>query len=108
MLVAWGMALWRREVVGGAGGVTVEARDISLAGRIIANFADFLAPEQRIPDDLAYLGKLCQEPTTNIITVESVSTLSAQSTEKTRRLVRPRPGGRSVHCKTRRCVPPPL
>lgn len=54
-------------------GIRMETRDISLAGRIIANFADILTPEQRISDDLAYLGKLCQEPTTNIIKLPNIS-----------------------------------
>ena len=54
-------------------GIAVETRDISLAGRIIATFADFLTPEQRINDDLAYLGKLCVEPEANIIKLPNVS-----------------------------------
>ncbi len=54
-------------------GIEVETRDISLAGRIIANFPEFLTPEQRINDDLAYLGKLCLEPTTNIIKLPNIS-----------------------------------
>jgi len=54
-------------------GITVETRDISLAGRIIATFSDVLKPEQRINDDLAHLGKLCQERTTNIIKLPNVS-----------------------------------
>ena len=41
-------------------GVEVEVRDISLAGRIIANFPDRLADEQKQSDDLAYLGELTQ------------------------------------------------
>src|SRR5450759_3754843 len=41
-----------------AAGVVVETRDISLAGRIIANFPDFLTESQRMPDELAYLGDL--------------------------------------------------
>jgi len=59
-------------------GIAVETRDISLAGRIIAQFPDFLAPEQRINDDLAYLGKLCLEPTTNIIKLPNVSASQPQ------------------------------
>ena len=54
-------------------GIAVETRDISLAGRIIASFGDFLQPEQRLNDDLSYLGKLCLEPTTNIIKLPNVS-----------------------------------
>ena len=40
--------------------VTVETRDISLAGRILAVFPDFLRPEQRIPDALTELGELAK------------------------------------------------
>ena len=61
-------------------GIAVETRDISLAGRIIAQFPDFLTPEQRINDDLAYLGKLCLEPTTNIIKLPNVSASQPQLT----------------------------
>ncbi len=43
-------------------GVAVETRDISLAGRIIANFPENLTPEQRIPDFLAQLGDLSKKP----------------------------------------------
>ncbi len=54
-------------------GVSVETRDISLAGRIIANFPDFLAEEQRIPDALAELGELAKTPEANIIKLPNVS-----------------------------------
>ncbi len=54
-------------------GIEVETRDISLAGRILANFPDFLTDEQKQSDDLAYLGKLCLEPTTNIIKLPNIS-----------------------------------
>jgi len=54
-------------------GIAVETRDISLAGRIIANFPDFLTDELRIYDDLAMLGKLCVEPEANIIKLPNVS-----------------------------------
>ena len=59
-------------------GITVETRDISLAGRILANFPDFLTDAQKQSDDLAYLGKLCQEPTTNIIKLPNVSASQPQ------------------------------
>ena len=45
-----------------ASGVVVETRDISLAGRIIANFPEWLTEEQRIGDHLAELGELAQRP----------------------------------------------
>jgi isocitrate dehydrogenase, NADP-dependent, monomeric type len=54
-------------------GITVELRDISLAGRIISQFPDFLKPEQQIPDHLAALGKLTQEPQANIIKLPNIS-----------------------------------
>jgi len=54
-------------------GIAVETRDISLAGRIIATFPDFLTPEQRIADDLAELGQLCTQPEANIIKLPNIS-----------------------------------
>jgi isocitrate dehydrogenase len=54
-------------------GVTVETRDISLAGRILANFPDFLTPEQRIPDHLTALGELATRPDANIIKLPNIS-----------------------------------
>jgi isocitrate dehydrogenase len=59
-------------------GITVETRDISLAGRILANFPDFLSDSQKQPDDLAYLGKLCLEPATNIIKLPNISASQPQ------------------------------
>ena len=54
-------------------GVQVETRDISLAGRIIAQFPDRLKPEQQIGDALAELGGLTQFPETNIIKLPNIS-----------------------------------
>jgi isocitrate dehydrogenase len=54
-------------------GVEVETRDISLAGRIIANFPDNLTEDQKIPDYLAELGELCQKPEANIIKLPNIS-----------------------------------
>ncbi|NML55215.1 NADP-dependent isocitrate dehydrogenase [Streptomyces sp. R302] len=54
-------------------GVTVETRDISLAGRIIASFPEFLQEEQRIGDALAELGELAKTPEANIIKLPNVS-----------------------------------
>ncbi|MBI5659026.1 MAG: NADP-dependent isocitrate dehydrogenase [Nitrosomonadales bacterium] len=56
-----------------AAGVTVEARDISLAGRIIANFPENLTDSQRIPDELTALGELTLKPDANIIKLPNVS-----------------------------------
>ena len=54
-------------------GVAVETRDISLAGRIIAQFPDRLTEEQRQPDALAELGELAQTPEANIIKLPNIS-----------------------------------
>ena len=50
-----------------AAGVTVELRDISLAGRVIAVFPEYLTPAQKQPDALAELGELAKTPEANII-----------------------------------------
>lgn len=54
-------------------GVTIGTRDISLAGRIIAAFADRLTPEQAQSDDLAILGDLVKTPTANVIKLPNIS-----------------------------------
>jgi isocitrate dehydrogenase len=54
-------------------GITVETRDISLAGRIIANFGDFLKDEQKIGDHLSELGALTLTPEANIIKLPNIS-----------------------------------
>ena len=56
-----------------AAGITVETRDISLAGRIVATFPEFLSPERRQPDDLAELGELAKTPDANIIKLPNIS-----------------------------------
>lgn len=56
-----------------AAGVCVETRDISLSGRILANFSDCLAPEQVIADDLAELGALAKSAEANIIKLPNIS-----------------------------------
>lgn len=56
-----------------AAGVTVELRDISLAGRILAAFPEYLTPEQRVPDALAELGELAKRPEANIIKLPNIS-----------------------------------
>lgn len=57
----------------GATGVPVETRDISLAGRILAVFPDVLTDEQRVPDDLAELGRLVETPEANVIKLPNIS-----------------------------------
>jgi isocitrate dehydrogenase len=54
-------------------GVEVETRDISLAGRILANFPDSLGEGQKIPDFLTQLGELTQLPEANIIKLPNIS-----------------------------------
>ncbi|EGU38156.1 isocitrate dehydrogenase, NADP-dependent [Vibrio ichthyoenteri ATCC 700023] len=54
-------------------GIDVDTRDISLAGRIIANFPDYLTEEQRIGDALAELGELAKTPQANIIKLPNIS-----------------------------------
>jgi isocitrate dehydrogenase len=54
-------------------GINMETRDISLAGRIIAQFPDLLTPEQQIPDHLAELGKMTLLPGANIIKLPNIS-----------------------------------
>ena len=56
-----------------AAGVRVEMRDISLAGRILAAFPDYLRPDQRMEDALAELGRLVHEPDSNIIKLPNIS-----------------------------------
>ena len=54
-------------------GIDVETRDISLAGRILANFPDRLKENQRIGDALAELGELAKKPEANIIKLPNIS-----------------------------------
>ena len=56
-----------------AAGVNVETRDISLSGRIIANFPENLTEAQQLDDALAELGKLAQTPAANIIKLPNIS-----------------------------------
>ncbi|MFE3845492.1 NADP-dependent isocitrate dehydrogenase [Thermoplasmatota archaeon] len=56
-----------------AAGVTIETRDISLAGRIIANFPEYLTENQRTSNDLAELGQLVKIPEANIIKLPCIS-----------------------------------
>ncbi|PKD42551.1 NADP-dependent isocitrate dehydrogenase [Rhodohalobacter barkolensis] len=56
-----------------AAGVNVETKDISLAGRILANFPDYLSEDQKVPDDLAELGELAKKPEANIIKLPNIS-----------------------------------
>jgi isocitrate dehydrogenase len=61
------------EAYASTAGVTVESRDISLAGRIIAGFPEYLQESQRIDDALAELGELAKTPGANIIKLPNIS-----------------------------------
>ncbi len=57
----------------GAAGIEVGTKDISLAGRIIAAFPEYLREDQRQPDDLAELGRLVKTPEANVIKLPNIS-----------------------------------
>jgi len=67
-------------------GVSVETRDISLAGRIIANFPENLTPQQKVPDFLAQLGELSKTPDANIIKLPNISASIPQLKEAIKEL----------------------
>ncbi len=54
-------------------GIRIETKDISLSGRIIANFSDFLDASQRMDNDLEELGKMATDPEANIIKLPNIS-----------------------------------
>ena len=56
-----------------ASGIELETWDISLSGRIIANFPDNLKEEQRMPDYLRMCGELCLEPSANLVKLPNIS-----------------------------------
>ena len=60
--------------------IEVETKDISLAGRILANFSDFLTEEQKVGDALAELGALAKTPEANIIKLPNISASIPQLT----------------------------
>ncbi|MEW9796683.1 NADP-dependent isocitrate dehydrogenase [Alteromonas sp. CYL-A6] len=61
------------EKFAGAADIDIELSDISLAARVLANFSEFLSEEQRVPDALAELGELTQDPNANIIKLPNIS-----------------------------------
>lgn len=67
-------------------GVNVEVRDISLAGRVIAAFPERLTEDQRIPDELAYLGELTLRADANIIKLPNISASNPQLAETIKEL----------------------
>src|SRR5690554_2179547 len=54
-------------------GIEIEVKDISLAGRILSLFPEYLKPEQKINDDLALLGTMVTEPSANIMKLPNIS-----------------------------------
>ncbi|MEM6334782.1 MAG: NADP-dependent isocitrate dehydrogenase [Planctomycetota bacterium] len=64
----------------GPAGIEVELKDISLAARILAHFADRLTSEQRVPDALVELGELCKTPEANVIKLPNISASVPQLT----------------------------
>lgn len=56
-----------------AADIDVELSDISVAARVLAEFPEYLSEDQRVPDNLAELGRLTQEPDTNIIKLPNIS-----------------------------------
>ena len=69
-----------------AAGVSVELRDISLAGRILAVFPDYLTPQQKQADALAELGELAKKPEANIIKLPNISASLPQLKETIKEL----------------------
>jgi isocitrate dehydrogenase len=61
------------EAYSATAGIEVTTSDISLSARIIANLSDFLPDDQKISDELAYLGKVAKQPDANIIKLPNVS-----------------------------------
>ena len=60
------------------GGIDVTTSDISVAARVLAEFSDFLPDDQKVTDNLAELGRLTQDPDTNIIKLPNVSASVSQ------------------------------
>ena len=67
-------------------GINVETSDISVAARILAEFSDYLSEDQRVPDNLAELGRLTQLPETNIIKLPNISASVPQLTAAVKEL----------------------
>jgi len=66
--------------------VKIEARDISLAGRIIATFPEYLTEEQRIVDDLGEMGRMAETPEANFIKLPNISASIPQLTAAVKEL----------------------
>lgn len=61
-------------------GINIKSKDISLAARILANFNDYLSEDQKVEDNLAYLGELAKTPEANIIKLPNISASVPQLT----------------------------
>jgi isocitrate dehydrogenase len=61
------------ETFASAADIEIELKDISVSARILAEFSDYLDDNQKVPDDLGELGRLTQEPDTNIIKLPNIS-----------------------------------
>ena len=61
------------ETFAAAAGIEIEQKDISVAARILGEFPDYLEDDQKVPDNLAELGRLTQDPETNIIKLPNIS-----------------------------------
>ncbi|QQS35101.1 MAG: NADP-dependent isocitrate dehydrogenase [Ignavibacteriales bacterium] len=67
-------------------GIEIETKDISLAGRIISNFPEYLSDEQKIPDYLTELGEIAKTPEANIIKLPNISASIPQLKEAIKEL----------------------
>lgn len=54
-------------------GIDIQTRDISLAGRVLSNFPEYLKENQKVPDNLSELGQICLRPEANIIKLPNIS-----------------------------------
>jgi len=69
-----------------AANVEIETRNISLPGRILANFPDYLTEDQKMADELSYLGELVKKPEANIIKLPNISASIPQLCEAIKEL----------------------
>ena len=67
-------------------GIELETWDISLSGRIIANFPDNLTEEQRIPDYLRMCGELCLQPDANLVKLPNIQRVDSAVEKRHRRI----------------------
>ena len=67
-------------------GIKIELKDISLAARILANFSSYLTEDQKVNDDLSFLGDLAKTPNANIIKLPNISASVPQLTSAIKEL----------------------